>query len=448
MVDAKYDIVYKGKILDGYDFDLVRNGLVGLFNISPEKAEKILSARRVILKRGFNEQAARKFGLMLRKAGLHVVLIKSTVSETNGEPIVAAMSRDMAKSTAKERQNMRPEVSKPARPEDLPREPKISKIPFEFNGGGTEYFKIWLVNVLLSIVTLGIYSAWAKVRRKQYFYGSTRLHGSSFEYLADPMKILKGRLIVAGFFIVYSVLSELNVVAGVLMSLIFVVALPWLIVRSLSFNARNSAFRNIRFCFDGDIKEAAKVYVLWPIVGFFTLGILFPYVYFRQRKFIVENSSYGTTKFTFTAGRNDYYRIAFGALIPVGIGIVLVVGAGFLFIPIALLIGLVLYLYMFAYYSVKTTNLLYNSSQLSDHRFRANLDTFEYLLIVITNSLGTAVTLGLFHPWARVRALRYKLAHLSLVASGDISDFIAGAQEQVAALGEEVMDSLDFDFGL
>ncbi|MDR1854861.1 MAG: DUF898 domain-containing protein, partial [Azoarcus sp.] len=38
----------------------------------------------------------------------------------------------------------------------------------QFTGSGGEYFRIWIVNLLLSILTLGIYSAWAKVRREQY----------------------------------------------------------------------------------------------------------------------------------------------------------------------------------------------------------------------------------------------------------------------------------------
>jgi uncharacterized membrane protein YjgN (DUF898 family) len=39
-----------------------------------------------------------------------------------------------------------------------------------FTGRGGEYFGVWIVNLLLTIVTLGIYSPWAKVRRLQYFY--------------------------------------------------------------------------------------------------------------------------------------------------------------------------------------------------------------------------------------------------------------------------------------
>ena len=68
--------------------------------------------------------------------------------------------------------------------------------PFEFTGRGGEYFRIWIVNILLTLITLGIYSAWATVRKRRYFHGNTLLAGAEFEYLATPMMILKGRLIL------------------------------------------------------------------------------------------------------------------------------------------------------------------------------------------------------------------------------------------------------------
>ena len=75
--------------------------------------------------------------------------------------------------------------------------------PFKFTGSGAEYFRIWIVNLLLTILTLGIYSAWAKVRRLRYFYGNTTLAGSSFEYHGQPLQILKGRLIAVAVLIPY-----------------------------------------------------------------------------------------------------------------------------------------------------------------------------------------------------------------------------------------------------
>jgi uncharacterized membrane protein YjgN (DUF898 family) len=79
---------------------------------------------------------------------------------------------------------------------------------------------------------------------------------------------------------------------------------------------------------------------------------------------------------------------------------------------------------------------------------KSTLKIKEYLLLVVTNSVATALTLGLFHPWAKVRTLRYKLEHLTMVASGDLDSFIAKEQKQVSAVGEEMGDFLDFDFGL
>jgi uncharacterized membrane protein YjgN (DUF898 family) len=80
-----------------------------------------------------------------------------------------------------------------------------ASIPSEFRGEGQEYFKIWIVNLSLTIITLGVYSDWAKVRRLQYFYSNVYLSGESFRYLAEPIQILKARLIAVPFFIIYIV---------------------------------------------------------------------------------------------------------------------------------------------------------------------------------------------------------------------------------------------------
>ena len=50
---------------------------------------------------------------------------------------------------------------------------KTQRHQIKFHGDGGNYFAIWLVNIFLSVITLGIYSAWAKVRTYRYFYGNT-----------------------------------------------------------------------------------------------------------------------------------------------------------------------------------------------------------------------------------------------------------------------------------
>jgi uncharacterized membrane protein YjgN (DUF898 family) len=66
---------------------------------------------------------------------------------------------------------------------------------FDFTGRNGEYFRIWVVSLFLSVVTLGIYSAWGKVRKKRYLYSHTELDGTGFEFRATPLAILRGRVI-------------------------------------------------------------------------------------------------------------------------------------------------------------------------------------------------------------------------------------------------------------
>ena len=89
----------------------------------------------------------------------------------------------------------------------MPSQP-IEAHRLEFTGSGPEYFRVWIVNLLLTIVTLGIYSAWAKVRSLRYFYGTTSLDGTAFEYHGTGLQILKGRLIAFAVLVLWSLSLE------------------------------------------------------------------------------------------------------------------------------------------------------------------------------------------------------------------------------------------------
>ena len=321
-------------------------------------------------------------------------------------------------------------------------------LPFTFTGNGSEYFKIWIVNIVLSVLTLGIYSAWAKVRRKQYFYGNTRVNDTSFNYLANPVTILKGRVIVFIGFVIYSTINNFFPSIGPLILLLMLPLLPWFVIKALSFNARNSAIQNIRFTFNGTYWDAFKVYILWPILLPFTLGLIYPYLLYRQKKFLIENSTYGTTPFAFHAVPKDYYRIFLGLLIPFILVVVIGIVVQFAIPFISILIFLVFYLYVFAYVGVKSSNLLYNSSSFAEHGFSSTMEVMEYFVIVVTNSLATAFTLGFYHPFAQVRAYRYQIEHLDLKSAGNLDQFIADEREQVSALGDEAAEFMDFDIGI
>lgn len=205
---------------------------------------------------------------------------------------------------------------------------KERELGFEFNGNASEYFKIWIVNVALSIVTLGIYSAWAKVRTKRYFYGNTVLDGSNFEYHADPLNILKGRLILLAVLIIYMFATQFMPMLEAAFFVIYLVGLPWMLVKAMQFNARNSSYRNIRFDFDGTLKEAAMTFIGAGLVTIVTLGLATPYFIKRIKQFSIENSYFGTTPFGFSATTGDFFKVYFKAMvIPLVIAIIGIIAA-------------------------------------------------------------------------------------------------------------------------
>ena len=57
-----------------------------------------------------------------------------------------------------------------------------------------DYFGVWIVNVLLTIVTFGLYTAWAKVRNETWFYSHTSIDDFAFSYHATGWQIFKAGL--------------------------------------------------------------------------------------------------------------------------------------------------------------------------------------------------------------------------------------------------------------
>ncbi len=205
-----------------------------------------------------------------------------------------------------------------------------AQTPIIFTGKAGEYFGIWIVNLLLSIITLGIYSAWAKVRRKKYFYNNTLIDGVGFDYHASPIAILKGRIIAVSLFVLYQVLTGFSPVLTLILLLAFVVALPWIVVRGMTFNARNSSHRGLRFDFDGHYGQAALAFIGYPLLTAFTLGLALPFVMQRVNKFSFNHHKFGLSRFQMNALVKDFYLVylkLLGVLFVIGLVLALVINS-------------------------------------------------------------------------------------------------------------------------
>ncbi len=339
--------------------------------------------------------------------------------------------------------------------------------PFAFTGKGGEYFRIWIVNIALTIVTLGIYSAWAKVRRLQYFYRNTTLAGGSFDYHGDPVSILKGRLIGVGLLLTYHFTVSFNLTLGLIVLAILMVVFPVLLQRSLRFKLHNSSYRGLRFHFAGSTGEAYKTFLLWPVLSYITLGLLMPLAHQRIKAYQHGNSRYGSAPFQLgrSASADSFYGIYFKMFLMLLVPLILFIVLGGLWIfqglgdmqgedKMAMIEGLffiMLGLYLAAmlligpWFAARTQNLVWNATALSPHHFASQVRARDLLVIYLTNFLGIVFTLGLYKPFADIRLAKYRVEHMALHAVGDFDAFVADQSQSVGAAGEETAEVFDMD---
>lgn len=354
---------------------------------------------------------------------------------------------------------------------------------FYFHGTGLEYFRIWIVNLLLIIITLGVYSPWAKVRRLRYFYGNTELNGEVFDFTANPKRILLGRLIALGIYIAISVASSFSPVLSVLGGILLALMFPWLLRSTLRFRARNSQYKNVRFIFEGSLLHAyllfgtmglfsgfmfyllssdidsvsANTNIIQSLLFFMLFGLLSPVAWFVFKRYQFNNTYFGTMNFQFNATLWQVYK---AMIMPI------LIGFGFIIISVITMIiggtignesglglavlGVIgIYLAMLIIAPLTQAYLykvVWENTTLDNNQFALNdFSVFRFAFIQFTNLLMIGLTLGLFMPWAVVRLQRYKTETLCLLSNDDFDTLMTPQVAQVSGIGEEIADVFDLD---
>lgn len=364
-----------------------------------------------------------------------------------------------------------------------------NRYPIRFTGSGGEYFRIWIVNLLLTILTIGIYSAWAKVRKMQYFYRNTQLDGSVFDYHGNPLSILKGRLIALALILFYNFGFDLNPVVGVIAAVVFGTALPWLLVQSQRFKLHNTSYRGLRFRFDGPVSEAYVIFgiplgialaagvmlglsveqeepnvaIFWAFGAvYLVLMVAMPYLHWRLKRYQHNNARYGQARGHFHAKVGPFYWIYGQAflmvigVIALGFGLVTLLRPGpgegggaaavVVFAIVVLLYFVILGLTPFV--MARVQNLVWNNSLLGLIGFDSAIKARRFVWIAVTNLLLILVTLGLYTPFAAVRMYRYRVESVTVLSTSDLAGVAAAQAQEVGTTGEGAADLLDIDFAL
>ena len=333
--------------------------------------------------------------------------------------------------------------------------------PFVFHGEWREYFRIWIVNTLLTLLTAGLFSAWAKVRKRRYLRGNTELMGHRFDYRADPRRILLGNVVVATLFLAYSLFGKVYPAVAGLAVLAMLVLLPWIIIRSLAFNAHNTTYRGLRFYFHQTYGMAALVYLAQGLLLLPTLGFYYPAWLRRQREFILNHHRLGDAFFRFNGSSGAFYSaylivggLFFGGIIVAGIVMTLTLQSNGHKIPtlldlapIWICYGLVFLLGRNFIYA-RIFNHVWNHTKLDEHRFVANMQAGQWIKLQVVNFGAMLISAGLLYPWAAMRSTRYALSCLQLEPAGPIERIARLGQDTGSALGDSAGEFIGMDIGL
>jgi uncharacterized membrane protein YjgN (DUF898 family) len=350
-------------------------------------------------------------------------------------------------------------------------------VGFSFTGTTGEYFRIWIVNLLLSIVTLGFYWPWAMVRTRRYFYSNTHLDGHSFDYLAKPKNLLIGYLIVLVFFAIYLMAGIFNPLFVYPVILVYGIAAPWMIYKAFRFRAKNTSYRNVRFKFCGNLSDSYVTFLAWPALILFTFGLILPYWEMKKKEYYFDNLQFGKTVFNFRPKAAEYYKyyllffaigmglyfvlifLAIGAaalfgananttnpdaLAEEGLAILMIIGAavGYAFlILIAVVFQKGLWVLIFNYNMTVWT--------LGKFGFESKMKLAKFVGIAVGNLFASIFSLGLLIPWAKIRITKYKMENLYVRApEGKLGEHFEAEMYEEGAFGEAATDFMDFEVGL
>jgi len=363
--------------------------------------------------------------------------------------------------------------------------PTVWEAPLRFTGEGGEYFRIWLVNTLLTLLTLGVYSPWAKVRKARWFWRNTQLDGVAFQYHGEPLAILRGRLLALVLLAAYSLSGHLARAVSLTILAALGALAPWLFLKSQRFKLANTSWRGLRFGFDSTVGSAYSAVLpgvlLWlglaaaggaalehpALVAAVGLAFAFsvPGLHARLKGYQHGHARFGNVRFELDRCTGAFYGLylkAAAAMLAVGVAGGAVVGlsmatrlreatggppwpvlvAGYLLVFLG-------YLVVGPFFAARAQQIVWPRTHGGPIRFATRIAAWPLLKLVVRSVLLTVLTLGLYWPYAAVALARYRIECVSLRSSAPLEVVAAAVPADPAAtVGEGAMDLFGLDIGL
>lgn len=304
----------------------------------------------------------------------------------------------------------------------------------EFHGEGGKYFAILFVNIILTILTLGLYYPWARAKNLQYLYGETEFAGSRFTFHGTGREMFKGFikaiLIIGSLVVIYqlSIFSKNSMImlAGSLIYFLGILSvIPLAIHGGLRYRMSRTSWRGIHFGYRGNLRELFAICFKGMLLSVFTLGIYSSWFHCELRKYIEDNVRLGNVKFSFDGEGKELFFITL---------------KGFIFT--------ILTLGIYSFWFIKNLNhFAINNTKLEQDgvacNFRSTLNAGDIFVTGIVNYFLIVFTLGLGTPWAVLRQMRMTINNVVLEGPFNPDTVQQTEEAYTDATGDDMLDMLD-----
>jgi uncharacterized membrane protein YjgN (DUF898 family) len=297
-----------------------------------------------------------------------------------------------------------------------------------FFGTGSALFVLILKNVLLTLLSLGVYAAWAKTAQRKFVWQNTELHGQRFVYHGTGRELFAGYLkLLGGYDVFFGVpalvrpfSSELALILQALFVLAILLLIPFAIYWSRAYLMSRTSWRGVRFSLSPDARAFARVFIGGYLLTLITLGFYAPVWTNRAHAFLMNRTSFGDTRFRYDGADFEAWAIAMKGLF----------------------FSLLTFGVYYFWYLAEITRFRARHTHFGNARGHSQLGGGELLRVGLIYIVGTTLTLGLAFPWLACYLMRTTLAGLSLQGEVDFAG-IRRADASGSALGDGLADAMD-----
>lgn len=335
-----------------------------------------------------------------------------------------------------------------------------------FDGQGGELFGIMFVNFIFTVLTLGVYHFWAKVKVRKYLWARATILGSPLEYTGTGVELFQSFLIVFVFLaLFYVVIHFAPGISPFMLPFLFWI-IHFAMYRSIRFRLTRTRWRGIYANLAGSASSFANNVFFLSLANVICLGLLTPYIHARLARLVVNDVYWGSLRFSFSGNAAALYKSFF-----IGMGVTVVAvflfficnlgTLGFLYasfldrdmqgvsfsatvLAFGVLLTVLAIFVGFFYYSAAKIRWFFDNLFLPGAQFSSGLPLSLYISLYLTNILIIVLTLGLGYAWVVVRTLRCLAAGAVYYGEVDIEAMQQNTQA-IPKRGDGLLDALDID---